>query len=101
MMDRGLFGEVERLIEAGCTRKNTALQGLGYKELAAHLAGETTLEEAVEKIRRATRRYARRQMTWWRPDKRISWISLCPHDTPDEIADRVMSRWTGENEEGT
>jgi tRNA dimethylallyltransferase len=100
MMDRGLLEEVERLIEAGCTSKNTALQGLGYKELAAHLAGETTLEEAVEKIRRATRRYARRQMTWWRPDKRISWISLCPHDTSDEIAGRVMSRWTGENDSG-
>ena len=97
MLDRGLLEEVRKLIETGCTRVNTAMQGLGYKELAEHLAGETTLEEAVERIRRATRRYARRQMTWWRPDKRISWISLRPHDSLDAITDRVIERWKGEN----
>ncbi len=64
MMARGLEGEVRALISSGAPRDCTAMQAIGYKEIAAALAGETTLEEAVELIKLRSRRYAKRQISW-------------------------------------
>ena len=66
MMEEGLFGEVERLYSSGALRDGTtAAQAIGYKEIAEHLRGECTLSEAVDKIKLASRRYAKRQLTWF------------------------------------
>jgi tRNA dimethylallyltransferase len=62
----GLAEEVKFLLDAGVGRNTTAMQGIGYKEIAACLAGERAMEEAVEQIKRNTRRFAKRQETWFR-----------------------------------
>lgn len=74
MMAAGLLEETRALLQSGLPADATALQAIGYKELAAALRGETTLEEAVETLKRGTRRYAKRQLTWFKRDDRIRWI---------------------------
>lgn len=73
MVDAGLVGEVERLIAAGYGPDDPGMTGTGYREIVRYLDGECTLEEALEDMSRATKRYARRQMTWFR------------HQLPDDV----------------
>ena len=75
MLRQGLVKEVERLREMGCHRGMISMQGLGYKEVLAYLEGETTLEEAAETIKRDTRHFAKRQLTWFRREKDVIWIN--------------------------
>nr|WP_300770198.1 tRNA (adenosine(37)-N6)-dimethylallyltransferase MiaA [uncultured Acetatifactor sp.] len=74
MLRRGLVAEVERLREMGCHRGMISMQGLGYKEILAYLDGELSLEEAVEIIKRDTRHFAKRQLTWFRREKEVIWV---------------------------
>ncbi len=74
MLRQGLVAEVERLREMGCQRGMISMQGLGYKEILAYLEGETSLEEAVETIKRDTRHFAKRQLTWFRREKDVIWV---------------------------
>ena len=80
MFDMGLVSEVENLVKMGCTRDNTSMQGIGYKEVVDYLEGKTTLEETKEIIRQGTRRYAKRQMTWFRRSN-VTWLS--PGEFPE------------------
>ena len=76
MVSLGLFEEVRRLLDAGLGGGCTAMQAIGYKEAAAALRGECSRAEAVETIKRETRRYAKRQLTWLRRREgalRIDW----------------------------
>ena len=70
----GFLGEVENLLANGYGRELKPMQGLGYRQLSAHLAGECTLEEAVEATKTETRRYSKRQMTWFRKEPGIEWV---------------------------
>ena len=74
MMEQGLLDEVKMLLDMKIRRDSTAMQAIGYKEIVAYLDGECTLEEAVEKIKQESRRYAKRQLTWFRRNKDIKWI---------------------------
>lgn len=74
MMEAGLLDEVRRLLARGIGGDTTAMQAIGYKELAQALRGEITLDEAVRRIKLGTRHYAKRQLTWFRRDERIHWI---------------------------
>ena len=74
MLEAGLVDEVKGLINSGLSRESTAMQAIGYKELAAFLSGETTLEDAVGMIKRESRRYAKRQLTWLRRNEAVHWI---------------------------
>lgn len=76
MMEQGLLEEVVVLKERGCTRRMVSMQALGYKQLMAFLDGETTLEEAVRVIKRDTKRYAKRQFTWFNADKSVRWVDI-------------------------
>jgi tRNA dimethylallyltransferase len=93
MVAQGLAGEVERLLAQGCTREHTALQAIGYKEMVEHVRGACTLDEAVEAIILATRQYARRQLTWWRPEKRVRWLLLEGELDAPKTAETVLTRW--------
>ena len=73
MMEEGLLDEVRFLKERGVRRDSTAMQGLGYKELYACLDGEYTLEEAVRIIKRDTRHFANRQLTWFKRERDVIW----------------------------
>lgn len=74
MMAEGLVDEVKMLMNMGCRRDSTAMQGLGYKEIISYLAGEISLEEAVYIIKRDTRHFAKRQLTWFRRERNVIWI---------------------------
>ncbi|MBM6775280.1 tRNA (adenosine(37)-N6)-dimethylallyltransferase MiaA [Olsenella profusa] len=76
MVASGLFDEVRALAGRGLTADSTAGQAIGYKEVLGALAGETSAEEAVELVKRRTRRYAKRQLSWFRHDGRVRWIDL-------------------------
>lgn len=71
MLEAGLEAEVRRLKELGCTRDMVSMQGLGYKEMLAYLDGECSMEEAVYRIKRDTRHFAKRQLTWFRREKEV------------------------------
>jgi tRNA dimethylallyltransferase len=73
-LDEGFLDEVRRLVARPGGVSRTAGQALGYKELAAHVAGEVTLDEAVDQAVRRTRQFARRQRAWFRRDPRIEWL---------------------------
>lgn len=74
MMEEGLLDEIQRLLSEGVPPTATSLQAIGYKEPMAALRGEMTMEEAVEKVKQESRRYAKRQLTWFRRNKEIHWI---------------------------
>ena len=77
MLEAGLLEETRRLRDAGVfSRNNTAAQAIGYKELLGYLDGERGLDEAVEELKRATRRYAKRQMTWFGAKDYVKWIDV-------------------------
>lgn len=76
MMSEGLLDEVRGLAGKGLTTDVSAGQAIGYKELLDALAGELTVDEAVELVKRRTRRYAKRQLSWFRHDPRVRWIDL-------------------------
>ena len=82
MFEDGFVAEVERLLGEGLAEGRTAGRAIGYREVAAHLAGELSLEEARERTVVATRRFARRQDSWFRKDPRIVWVA---HDDPGRV----------------
>jgi tRNA dimethylallyltransferase len=90
MIDSGLLGEVERLLDAGLRATLTASQAIGYKEFVPVVEGKVDVEEAVAAVKQASRRYAKRQLTWFRADPRIVWIDLS-EISHSEAADAVLT----------
>ncbi|MBS4980423.1 MAG: tRNA (adenosine(37)-N6)-dimethylallyltransferase MiaA [Lachnospiraceae bacterium] len=74
MIQNGLVQEVRALKERGCTKQMVSMQGLGYKEIFAYLEGDCSLEEAVYIIKRDTRHFAKRQLTWFKRERDVIWI---------------------------
>ncbi len=74
MMENGLMEEVQKLKDMGCRRDMTSMQGLGYKEILSFLEGEVPLEEAVRILKRDTRHFAKRQLTWFRRESDVIWV---------------------------
>ena len=93
MIDDGLFDEVEMLLVRGLSPDCTAMQAIGYKEVAAYFGGRVTAGDAIDAIKQSSRRYAKRQLTWLRRDAGVHWIVW--DGTPDipAAADRVLSLW--------
>lgn len=84
MMEQGLLDEVKALKQMGYTRDMVSMQGLGYKELLAYLDGECSLEEAVYIIKRDTRHFAKRQLTWFRRERDVIWVDKSAFDYDDQ-----------------
>ena len=74
MMESGLVEEVQKLKDMGCRREMTSMQGLGYKEILSFLDGEVPLNEAVRILKRDTRHFAKRQLTWFRRESDVIWV---------------------------
>ncbi|MDA8241383.1 MAG: tRNA (adenosine(37)-N6)-dimethylallyltransferase MiaA [Nitrospiraceae bacterium] len=87
MIGEGLVGEVERLL--GRSPDRTPLQAIGYKEIASHLSGDISLEEAVRLVKRNTRRYAKRQYTWFRREEGIRWLNITGIYTSEEVFAKI------------
>ena len=91
MFDRGLTEEVRRLLESGVRADSTAMQAIGYKELTACLRGEGSIEEAKAAIQQASRRYAKRQRTWFRRNPDIHWLELPDKPEPEAILSGALN----------
>ena len=89
MFENGLVDEVRALLAAGVPAEATSMQAIGYKETAAYLTGKCTREEALEAVRRKSRQYAKRQLTWLRRDGRVRWLLW--KNAPDMTAARRIA----------
>ncbi len=90
MIEQGLVSEVQKLKDMGCHKDMVSMKGLGYKEILSYLNGETTLEESIEILKRDTRRFAKRQLTWFRREKEPVWIDKDEYDNEDQILDYIL-----------
>lgn len=93
MVNEGLVREVEFLKDRGLTKENNSMQGLGYKEILDYLDGLCSLEEAIEKIKLETRHFAKRQLTWFRREKLVTYISKSDFNGSNE---RILDFIIGE-----
>ena len=94
MLEQGLVEEIRGLLADGIPEKATAMQAIGYKEFVDALDGRCTIEEAADQVRQSSRRYAKRQLTWFRRNKAIHWLVRDTGDTGREIlenARRIVS----------
>lgn len=90
MIKKGLIEEVKKILNMGYSKENNSLNSLGYKEIIDLLENKITLNEAVNLIKRNTRRFAKRQLTWFNADKRIHWFELHSFDDIDLIAENIL-----------
>ena len=91
MLEEGLIPEVQTLANKGYTRDLVSMQGLGYKEILAYLEGECTLEEAVRILKRDTRHFAKRQLTWFKREKDVIWVDKDSFSSEEEVLDYMIS----------
>ena len=75
MIELGLIDEVKGLLESGCTKDMISMQGLGYKEIISYLEGEVSLDQAIYTLKRDTRHFAKRQLTWFRRERNVIWVN--------------------------
>ena len=95
MLADGLLDEVKKLKALGYTKDMVSMQGLGYKELLAYLDGETDYEEAVRILKRDTRHFAKRQLTWFKRERQTDWLSLdqkTEEEALEELAGILQSK---------
>ncbi len=91
MIRSGLVTEVQELLNRGFSPELNSMRGLGYKELTEYLQGKRSLDSSIDILKRNTRRFAKRQMTWFRRDKRIKWLNIDQADVPGEIVTEIRS----------
>lgn len=89
MLEMGLLGEIRALLSSGIPAGCTAMQAIGYKEFTAALAGWESIDSAADRVRQASRRYAKRQLTWFRRNKAIHWLIRGDDDPAEEIIGRA------------
>ena len=97
MMQAGLVEEVRRLKDMGYTKDMVSMQGLGYKEILDYLDGNTTLEEAVYILKRDTRHFAKRQLTWFRRERDVIWLDKDILNTDQKLEDAIMTHLAEKN----
>jgi len=85
MLEQGLVNEIQDLLASGIPEKCTAMQAIGYKEFVSSLAGQCSIEQAADEVRKASRHYAKRQLTWFRRNRNIHWITRQTGETSEEI----------------
>lgn len=91
MIEKGLVEELKSILEAGYSKDLQSLNTVGYQEIIKYLDGDWTLEKAIEKIKTSTRRYAKRQMTWYKRWEFIHWLDADELST-EEMKERVLSK---------
>ena len=89
MLEQGLMAEIHDILSSGIPAKATALQAIGYKEFVATLDGSCTIEEAADEVRQSSRRYAKRQLTWFRRNKEMNWLIRNESTTAEEIFEQA------------
>lgn len=92
MIDEGLVEEVKGLLKRGCTPDMISMQGLGYKEIISYLNGECSLDDAIYILKRDTRHFAKRQLTWFRRERDVIWVDKDKLCTMDEQLDFMLAK---------
>ena len=92
MVEAGLIEEVKGLLDQGYPRNCIAMQSFGYKELIDYLDGKRTFDEAIALLKQNTRRFAKRQLTWFRNDSRIEWLDTSEFSSVDGIVDNLLAK---------
>lgn len=95
MIGAGLVDEVRGLLARGYAPELPAMRGLGYKEIITHLLNDLTLKEAVTLLKRNTRRFAKRQLTWFRKDNRIEWLDVGNYGNISVLAQEISAKAAG------
>jgi len=91
MFENDFVDEVQNILNKGYAKNLNSLNTVGYKEMIQHVEGEISLERAIELIKRNTRHYAKRQMTWFKKDKRIQWFAINDLSELDRIAEKIVA----------
>ena len=89
MLRQGLVEEIRQLLDSGIPADCTAMQAIGYKEFLAAMKGHITIEEAAEAVKQGSRRYAKRQLTWFRRNPKMHWLTRTDHTSPEEILEKA------------
>lgn len=89
MFARGLVAETRDLLERGLEQNQTAMQAIGYRQVVEHLRGERSLAETIELVKIKTRQYAKRQMTWFRRQLSVQWVSVDARADAESLADQI------------
>ena len=89
MFRLGLVAETDELLKRGLAQNQTAMQAIGYRQAAEHLRGERSLPETIEVVKIRTRQFAKRQMTWFRKQARLTWIEIPPGQSSAVAAERL------------
>lgn len=95
MIENNLIEEVVNLLKIGYNKSDTSMQALGYKEIVEYLEGKTTLEEAIEKLKKGTRRYAKRQITWFKSYDFIKWFYVDDFHDFKELKKKIIEYLAG------
>ena len=90
MLEDGLVEEVKKLKESGCHKGMVSMEGLGYKEILDYLDGNCTLEEAVYILKRDTRHFAKRQLTWFKRERDVTWIDRQVYENDEKILETML-----------
>ena len=90
MMENGLVEEVKSILSMGYNKDLVSMQGIGYKEIIMYLENEITLERSIELIKQKSRNYAKRQLTWFRRDKRIKWMDLDNYSEMETLIEEII-----------
>ncbi len=89
MYQEGILNELKKVLKKGYPENSPGLEGLGYRHLIKYLDGELKFEEAIATWKRDTRHYAKRQMTWFKKDKRINWLKVNEPFNPEKLAQEI------------
>ncbi len=95
MVENGLIEEVKSLLDKGYDRNLVSLQGIGYKEIIDYLEGKTTKQDAIDILKTNTRRFAKRQFTWFKADSNIKWFDLTNLDEIDKVINSIYDYTLG------
>ncbi|NLU09161.1 MAG: tRNA (adenosine(37)-N6)-dimethylallyltransferase MiaA [Clostridiales bacterium] len=93
MLKKGLIDEVENLKSMGCTRNMQSMKAIGYKEILGYLEGTISLDEAIYLVKKGSRNYAKRQLTWFRKDKRAIWVNEDDFNCRSEIVEYIINKF--------
>ena len=93
MIEKGLVAEVENILALGYSKNLNSLNTVGYKEIIQYFGGEISIERAIELIKRNTRHYAKRQMTWFNKDNRIEWFNINNFDEIEKIYKNIIRKF--------
>ena len=96
LVEQGLFDEVEKLRDMGLTAENISMKGIGYKEILDCLSGKYSRDEAIDTIKKNTRHYAKKQLTWFRRYDKMNWYNISEFDNDDNAAG-VIAAWVRKN----